>query len=195
MKMIRLAITAAMLMLLTSGAAWAIDPASVPERKQTKAKLYLGAGEVPAFLDARKGKVLFLDVRTPAEMMFAGNTPLIDANVPFKLGPTNTFNEKRSAFTLVINPDFVAQAEKRLAAKSLTKDDAVVLMCRSGGRSATAANVLTDAGFKKVYSVTDGFEGDTAKDGPDAGHRVLNGWKNKGLPWGYKLDKAKMTLE
>jgi hypothetical protein len=40
--------------------------------------------------------------------------------------------------------------------------------------------------------VVDGFEGDMAKDGPKAGQRVLNGWKNAGLPWSYQLDKSKM---
>ena len=67
-------------------------------------------------------------------------------------------------------------------------------MCRSGDRSAAAANQLAEAGFTAVYSVVDGFEGDVAKDGPTAGLRTVNGWKNKGLPWGYKLEKAKLTL-
>ena len=31
-----------------------------------------------------------------------------------------------------------------------------------------------------------------AKEGPKAGQRAVNGWKNAGLPWSYKLDKAKM---
>ena len=76
--------------------------------------------------------------------------------------------------------------------KGLTKDDVVVVMCRSGDRGAMAANALAKAGFSHVWSVVDGFEGDPGKDGPDAGHRVVNGRKNKGLPWGYRLDKAKM---
>ena len=40
--------------------------------------------------------------------------------------------------------------------------------------------------------IAEGFEGDAAKDGPKAGQRTVNGWKNAGLPWTYKLDKAKM---
>lgn len=44
----------------------------------------------------------------------------------------------------------------------------------SGDRSAAAANLLAYAGFKKVYSVVDGVEGDLAKDGPKAGQRVVN---------------------
>ncbi|WP_295888318.1 hypothetical protein [uncultured Thiohalocapsa sp.] len=33
---------------------------------------------------------------------------------------------------------------------------------------------------------------DKAKAGPRKGERVVNGWKNAGLPWTYKLDKAAM---
>jgi len=51
---------------------------------------------------------------------------------------------------------------------------------------------LTDLGYTKVYTVVDGFEGDLAKTGPQAGQRVVNGWKNAGLPWSYKLDKSKL---
>jgi len=45
-----------------------------------------------------------------------------------------------------------------------------------------------------VYTVVDGFEGDVAKEGPNAGKRVVNGWKNAGLPWSYRLEKEKFTL-
>jgi rhodanese-related sulfurtransferase len=68
----------------------------------------------------------------------------------------------------------------------------VIIYGRSGDRSAAAANLLAEAGMKNVYSVVDGFEGDLAKDGPKAGQRAVNGWKNAGLPWSYTLDKKKM---
>ena len=48
--------------------------------------------------------------------------------------------------------------------------------------------MLTDAGFTTVYSVIDGFEGDMSPQG----RRTVNGWKNSGLPWTYKLEKAKV---
>ena len=70
--------------------------------------------------------------------------------------------------------------------------DRVILICRSGDRSARAADLLANAGYTQVYSITDGFEGDAAKDGPQAGQRIVNGWKNAGLPWTYKLEKQKM---
>jgi rhodanese-related sulfurtransferase len=53
---------------------------------------------------------------------------------------------------------------------------------------------LSEAGFAQVYTVVDGFEGDVAKEGPNAGKRVVNGWKNAGLPWSYRLEKEKFTL-
>ena len=75
--------------------------------------------------------------------------------------------------------------DKRLP---LRKDCKVLLMCRSGDRPARAVDALAGAGFTNVYSVIDGFEGDMSPDG----RRSVNGWKNAGLPWTYKLDKAKV---
>jgi rhodanese-related sulfurtransferase len=144
----------------------------VPAEKRTKANLYLSAAEVPAFLQSKSGRVLFLDVRTPEELVSAGSAPLIDANVPVKIA---------TLAGAQLNPDFAAWTDQRLAAKGLSKSDPVVLMCRSGHRSAVAAGLLTDAGYTQVYSVADGFEGDG-----------INGWKKSGLPWGYDLDRAKM---
>ena len=68
----------------------------------------------------------------------------------------------------------------------------MILICRSGDRSARAADLLAKAGYRRVYSITEGFEGDAAKDGAKVGQRTVNGWKNAGLPWSYKLDRAKM---
>ena len=42
--------------------------------------------------------------------------------------------------------------------------------------------------------MVDGFEGDTVKDGEKKNWRLVNGWKNSGLPWSYALNKAKMYL-
>lgn len=40
----------------------------------------------------------------------------------------------------------------------------------------------------------EGFEGNTAKDGPNKGQRTVNGWKNSALPWTYELDKDEIYL-
>jgi rhodanese-related sulfurtransferase len=159
---------------LASTAAGALDPDSVPAKKRTDANLYLAASEVPGFLKSKSGHVLFLDVRTSAELASSGSTQLMDGNDPVMIEPA-------AGTQLEPNPNFTTWAKQRLAAKGLSKSDPVVLICRSGSRSAVAANLLTAAGFTEVYSVADGFEG----NGTD-------GWKNSGLPWGYELDKAKL---
>ncbi|OYW25921.1 MAG: rhodanese, partial [Methyloversatilis sp. 12-65-5] len=82
----------------------------------------------------------------------------------------------------------------RLTAKGLDKTADVVLICRSGDRTTRAVNALAAAGFTRVWTVIDGFEGDTAPAGADRGKRTVNGWKNAGLPWTYALDSSQIWL-
>ena len=118
---------------------------------------------------------------------------MADANVPYMVEPDfPVWDDARSTLKLEANPDFISEVRRRLNAKGLNPDSTVVLICRSGDRSAAASNLLAEAGFKTVYSVVDGFEGDLAADGPNAGRRAVNGWKNSGLPWSYRLDRSKM---
>ena len=86
----------------------------------------------------------------------------------------------------------VAEFERRVKEKGLGKDATIIIICRSGDRTSKAQDRLAAAGYTKVYSIAEGFEGDTAKGGTQDGQRVVNGWKNAGLPWTYKLDKARM---
>ncbi len=180
-------------LLVASGAAHAFDAAAVPEIKRTKLGMYLSSVEAAKFVDQSPAKTLFLDIRTPAEVAFVGMPAQADANVPYMREPDfPMWDNAKATLKLEPNPDFIPEVRRRLAAKRLGLADTVVLICRSGDRSAAAANLLAEAGFKNVYSVVDGFEGDLAKDGPKAGQRAVNGWKNAGLPWSYKLDRTKM---
>lgn len=180
-------------LLMASTTAHAFDAAAVPEPKRTKLGQYLSSQEAAKFMNQNASKALFLDVRTPAEVTFLGMPVQADANVPYMKDPDfPAWDGAKGTFKLELNPDFLPEVRRRLASKGLKPEDPIVLICRSGDRSAAAANLLAQAGFKSVYSVVDGYEGDLAKDGPKAGQRVVNGWKNAGLPWTYKLDKAKM---
>jgi rhodanese-related sulfurtransferase len=180
-------------LLMASTTAHAFDAASVPAPKRTKLGQYLSSQEAAKFIDQNASKALFLDVRTSAEVTFLGMPLQADANVPYMKEPDfPDWDGVKGTFKLEPNPDFLPEVRRRLGAKGLGPNDTIVLICRSGDRSAAAANLLAEAGFKNVYSVVDGFEGDLATDGPKAGQRVVNGWKNAGLPWSYKLDKAKM---
>ena len=175
------------------GTVFAVDASAVPAIKQTTAGLYLDAHEAHDFLKKAGGRAYFVDVRTRAEVSFLGMPTLADANIPYvDQAEDASWDDKNSRFKLETNSDFGPELRRRLAARGLSKSDPIVLMCRSGDRSARAANLLKDLGYENVYSVVDGFEGDLAKDGPKAGQRVVNGWKNAGLPWSYQLDKNKM---
>ena len=94
--------------------------------------------------------------------------------------------------------DFEPPARKGcsyLASSVLAKDAHLIFMCRSGStRSAPAADALYELGYANVYSMVDGFEGGKAKTGQHQGARVVNGWKNSGLPWSYKLNPEKIYL-
>ena len=170
----------------------AVDPATVAEPKRTKAGRYLMAADVPAFMQTQggAGKVLFLDLRTRAEAMYVGMATGIDALVPFVEHQElmTDWDAQRGIYRLEPLQDFVPEVNRRLAQKGLSKSDVVVLICRSGDRSSRGANRLADDGYTQVWSVVDGFEGDMGKDG----RRSVNGWKNAGLPWSYKLERERM---
>jgi rhodanese-related sulfurtransferase len=180
-------------LLVASFPAYALDAGSVPAVKRSKLQQYFSAKEAAEFIEKNPATSLFLDVRTSAEAAFVGMPAMVDANVPYMVEPDfPTWDEVRSTLKLELNPDFLAEVRRRLSAKALTPDSPVVLICRSGDRSAAASNLLAEAGFKTVYTVVDGFEGDLATDGPNTGRRTVNGWKNSSLPWSYRLDRSKM---
>lgn len=175
--------------------ALATDPAQLPAAKRTTAGLYLDAKDAYALKQQLGDKAFFLDVRTRYEVVYTGMPTVADANIPYVEHPEYAqWDDKAGRFKLDVNGDFAAELARRMSQHGLGKDGTLILMCRSGDRSARAANLLAQLGYTKVYSVVDGFEGDLAKDGPQAGQRVVNGWKNAGLPWTYKLDKKKLTI-
>ena len=166
----------------------------LPEIKRSKSGQYLTPQQAYDMKIKGKDSVLFLDIRTRAEAMYVGMPTDADALVPYVEHPEimNGWDEKRTMYSLEPNQDFVPEFERRLKEKKLGKDATIILICRSGDRSSKAADRLEMAGYKQVYSVAEGFEGDTAKGGPKDGQRAVNGWKNTNLPWTYKLNKAKM---
>lgn len=173
--------------------------AAIPESpdRQTSWGLYVDSREAFELKTGAEGKkILFVDVRDPIEIMFTGFTDTVDINIPFLISNPTKWNEKKSVYAMEPNKDFESDIVKALNDRGLTKDDKIILMCRSGGeRGAPSAKALDGKGFKQVYVVTDGFEGDTVKEGPKKNWRLVNGWKSSGLPWGYKLNKQKMYFE
>jgi len=164
-------------------------PAEVPKKKQTDLGLYVTAKEAYAMWQKDPDKVKIIDCRTPEEYMFVGHAPMA-VNLPGNL-PSYKWDPKEKEYLLAENPKFVA-----LVKKQFKPTDTILVTCRSGGRSAKCVNKLAKAGFKNVYSITDGFEGDKVNDpqSPNHGKRTKNGWKNSGAPWTYDMDLNLMYL-
>ncbi len=163
--------------------------------QHTSLGLYLTAQEAYEMKMASPKKVLFLDVRNQAEIHYTGMADMVDANIPYRFDSTNWKMKKNGiygTFKKPKNPDFVNAVEILLQSRALTKDDPVIIMCTSGSRAPFAARVLIKAGFTKVYTQVEGFEGLRAKTGPRKGERIVSGWKNIGLPWSYDLLPEKM---
>jgi rhodanese-related sulfurtransferase len=174
--------------------AWATTVATaqesaLPAEKQTTLGLYVTAREAYERWKAAPDKVTILDVRTPEEFMWVGNAPMA-WDIP-AIAVTYEWDADKGQFPMRPLPDFVARVQK-----VAQPTDTLMVMCRSGGRGAMAVNLLAAAGFKNVYNITDGFEGDAVSD-PESvfrGQRLVNGWKNSGLPWTYQIDPARMVL-
>lgn len=187
-----LSITLAALLAFATGApALAADaPAGLSAKKQTKLGLYMTAKEAFAHVDKHGDKTLFLDIRTPGELNYLGAADAMDYHVPAYYMDRSKWDAKKTRYIRAANKTFIKDVEDRLKAKGLSKADTVILMCRSGKRSASAINKLAAAGFTKAYTVTDGYEGDKDKKGM----RSVNGWKNANLPWTYRLNGDVMYL-
>jgi rhodanese-related sulfurtransferase len=125
------------------------------------------AGAVPpleAWALVQAGQALLVDVRSNEERHFVGQVPG-SVHVAWATGTA-----------LTRNPRFAKELETKVGAKNRV----VLLLCRSGKRSALAAQVAAKAGFTQVFNILEGFEGDH-DGGLQRGH--FNGWRFHALPW------------
>jgi rhodanese-related sulfurtransferase len=119
------------------------------------------------------GSVL-VDVRTRAEWAFVGLPDLAEIGKRVLTVEWQTFPDSR------VDPAFVQRLAEVLEANGVAKDSELFFLCRSGGRSRSAAEAMSAAGYSRCRNVAEGFEGPL-----DAGrHRgQVAGWKAAGLPW------------
>jgi rhodanese-related sulfurtransferase len=158
--------------------------ANIPQGKQTALGLYVTAKEAYAKWQAEPEKVKIIDVRTPEEYLFVGHPPMA-WKIPVA-EQTYLWDSEKKQYPL--KPLFGFAARVLSVAKPT---DTIMVMCRSGGRSAMAANMLAKAGFTNVYNIIDGMEGDGNGDSESV---PQGGWKNSGCPWTKKLTPERMVL-
>ncbi len=162
---------------------------NLPERKQTTLGLYVTSLEAYEMWKADPGKVTILDIRTPEEYIFIGHADMA-WNIP-AFDQSYEWDAEKQQFPMKPNPDFVGKIKE-----VFQPDDILLITCRSGDRSALAVNELAKVGYTKAYTITDGFEGGIVND-PESvynGQRMINGWKNSGLPYTYKIDPKLMLI-
>jgi rhodanese-related sulfurtransferase len=123
-----------------------------------------GVSPAEAWALVSSGQAVLVDVRTNEERVFVGYVPG-SVHVPWATGTA-----------LTRNPRFARELEARLGGK----DKVVLLLCRSGKRSALAAEAFAKAGAALAFNVLEGFEGDLDEQ-QQRGH--VNGWRKRGLPW------------
>ena len=182
-----------LVLLVASGGLAAAPKSAVPTKYHTPYDLYLSPSEAHALKREQGNGLLFIDVRTRAELKYIGIADPVDANIPVRLLRADyAWSERSNTYRTRENPDFVAAVDRLLELRGLDRATPIIVMCQAGARAPIAARLLHAAGFATVYSQYQGFEGFKAKSGPRRGQRVVNGWKNAGLPWSYRLDSNKM---
>jgi rhodanese-related sulfurtransferase len=109
-----------------------------------------------------RGAVL-VDVRTRPEWNYVGRVPGA-VEIEWNQYPSGR------------NPRFAEELEAAVP----DKDAPVLFLCRSGGRSASAAELARTLGYQHAINVLEGFEGDL--DG-ESHRNSVGGWRRAGLPW------------
>jgi rhodanese-related sulfurtransferase len=131
-----------------------------------RAKGLAYSGEVTpqeAWLLHSAGLARLVDIRTEPEWEFVGSVP----DVPLV--------EWRRYRESAPNPGFLEELEAVAG-----REEAILLLCRSGVRSHHAADAAARAGFPQVFNVLEGFEGELDGDGRRG---TRGGWRAAGLPW------------
>lgn len=117
-------------------------------------------------------RAILVDVRSSMEYLFVGH-PVGAINIPWIDEPD-----------WVINPDFVREIRKLILGGKIEDGSIhsapVLLICRSGNRSAEAGALLIEDGFENVFNIGHGFEGEL----DEQHHRsTMGGWRYDALPW------------
>jgi len=116
--------------------------------------------EAKRLLDS--GSYVYLDVRTIPEYEAgrppgAWNVPVVEPDASGKMSQNEGFLETVKA--------------------NFRPDQRIIVGCRSGGRSSMATQMLSRAGFTRVYNMMGGFGGGKSPNGED-----VSGWSELDFP-------------
>ena len=135
-------------------------------KQRANAKNLPYAGELTpneAFHAVELANAVIVDVRSMPELDLVGRVPNA-IHVQWAFYPD-----------MVVNTQFGYELQAAVNA-----DKTIIFMCRTGGRSHSAAVVAQQLGYVCVYNMAQGFEGDA---NANKQRTLINGWKHAGLPW------------
>jgi rhodanese-related sulfurtransferase len=117
-------------------------------------------------------RAVLVDVRSNMEFLFVGH-PKGAVHIPWIDEPD-----------WEINPHFLRQVRELMLGGIICDTDEgcapILLICRSGKRSLEAGKLLVENGFRDVFNIAEGFEGEL----DEQHHRSsIGGWRFEGLPW------------
>lgn len=121
------------------------------QKKQTSLGKYVTAAEALQMVRTDPIGTPLVDIRPVAAYYYLGH-PLTAYNVPF-LFWTGKWNPEKNVYIFNKNAKFAQAMSAKFA-----KDKKILILSKAGVRSAQAIEVLAQAGFTNVYSITDGFD-------------------------------------
>jgi rhodanese-related sulfurtransferase len=136
------------------------------ERAQKMRLPYAGAllPQEAHALASRLPEATLIDVRTRAEWEWVGRIPGA-IMIEWNRWPGGERNAR-----------FIDELKARVPKASAP----ALFICRSGGRSHSAAEAAAVSGYTNAFNILEGFEGNRDSQG----HRnTLGGWRAAGLPW------------
>ncbi len=123
---------------------------------------------------ATEPSAVLVDVRTRAEWAFVGLPDLSTLGKRVITIEWQTFPDNG------VDPAFAGRLTSALAEIGAGPQTQLFFICRSGGRSRMAAELMTATGYSRCHNVAEGFEGPLDAER----HRgSIGGWKAAGLPW------------
>lgn len=153
---------------------WLADTAAGTKTKQPRGtagagrKTFMGVRRIDAEraleLMQLGQEYVYVDVRTEDEFA-EGHVPRA-RNVPL-------MRRGQHGLGFVMNEQFVSAMDTLFE-----KDDKLILGCRKGGRSAKAAEILSNLGYTNLFDMRGGFVGET----DPFGTITFPGWTTRGFP-------------
>ncbi len=132
----------AVFFLLVASTVYCGPEAPVDAKKHTSLGKYITAHDAYETWKSNPQGVMVLDVRTPEEFVYVGHAPMA-INIPLYLW-TGKWDPEKKDVALSDNPEFVNEVKKRVKPTEM-----ILVMCRSGHRSAKAIELLAK-GFHEL---------------------------------------------